>query len=48
MFIILRKEVDRMSREIDEFLRIYTKAIEESTAAVFTGTGLSKPAILQI
>ncbi|HDR7646299.1 hypothetical protein [Bacillus mycoides] len=33
-----------MSREIDEFLRTYTKAIEESTAAVFAGAGLSKPA----
>ncbi|MBR9687733.1 hypothetical protein CWB36_19865 [Bacillus cereus] len=44
MFIILKKEVDRMSREIDEFLRTYTKAIEESTAAVFAGAGLSKPA----
>ncbi|MEK3726613.1 SIR2 family protein [Lysinibacillus sp. FSL W8-0953] len=33
-----------MSREIDEFLRTYTRALEESTAAIFAGAGLSKPA----
>lgn len=33
-----------MSQEIDEFLGTYTRAIEESTAAIFAGAGLSKPA----
>ncbi|MCG7435584.1 SIR2 family protein [Lysinibacillus fusiformis] len=33
-----------MSRDIEEFLRTYTRALEESTAAIFAGAGLSKPA----
>lgn len=33
-----------MPKDIDEFLRTYTRAIEESSAAVFAGAGLSKPA----
>jgi hypothetical protein len=33
-----------MSRDIIEFLGTYMRAIEESTAAVFAGAGLSKPA----
>ncbi len=33
-----------MSQEIKEFLSTYTRAIEETTAAIFAGAGLSKPA----
>lgn len=32
------------SREIQEFLRTYVKAIQESNAAIFAGAGLSRPA----
>jgi hypothetical protein len=33
-----------MQRDIQEFLKTYTIALEESTATIFAGAGLSKPA----
>ena len=33
-----------MQNDIDEFLETYTKAVGESSAAIFAGAGLSKPA----
>lgn len=33
-----------MNKDIIEFLKTYTTALEESTAAIFAGAGLSKPA----
>lgn len=33
-----------MDQSVQEFIRTYTRAIEESNAAIFVGAGLSKPA----